>query len=483
MSEHTLPDDLARWPVSPFKLLGVSPGVNERDLRRAYTYLIRTYKPEHFPEHFRRIREAFEAARKQVPIRPAFEAPAERPAPLPTESPSPRKQTPAPPKADLPATPVVDRPAPPAPPRSFERELDEAWNWAVNGDEARAYACLLDLQNRYPKRSEIYLRLYSLLLVAAELDNRRRPCDFLVQELRQTGGGGPCHELYRREIEDNPAEALTLRFGELLQATTQPGLLSIFVRWRWSAAGRLKRFEVIGAGLPELRQRLAAEQEEIWLRLLAFAADQLAWTVAPIKPFGLAECVKEVFSHKHLQLRFPAVFDRLEYLDGVAKGWRSLMKKRAAPADFLNLLSQFWTRPFPTIRRDVTALLAAIDAKTQLWLSHLDRINQAAPQVLSIFGQMLDAHKQTLVLEADERDAEELTLLARNFLEEHSGLRYTTALRPRLLAFSLRERIEPDVISRLAVNRTVALPQARLNKLVNDRALRNIYRACTLFRN
>ena len=70
----------------------------------------------------------------------------------------------------------------------------------------RAYACLLDLQNRYPKRTAICLRLYSLPLVAPELDDRRAPCDFLVQGLRQTGGGGPCHELYCREIEDNPAE-------------------------------------------------------------------------------------------------------------------------------------------------------------------------------------------------------------------------------------------------------------------------------------
>ena len=57
-----LPDDPARWPADPHELLGVPRDVNPRDLRRAYTKLIRAYKPEQFPEQFRRIRAAYEAA-------------------------------------------------------------------------------------------------------------------------------------------------------------------------------------------------------------------------------------------------------------------------------------------------------------------------------------------------------------------------------------------------------------------------------------
>src|SRR5262249_37982050 len=135
-------------------------------------------------------------------------------------------------------TPAGEQPMPLRPPRSLEEELDEAWNCAVDGDEAQAYARLLDLRDRYADRSEICLRLYCLLGVAPELDNRRTPCDFLVQGLRQTGGSGPCHEPYHREIDTNPQEAPTERFAELLRKTSQPGLLASFVQWRWSAAGR-----------------------------------------------------------------------------------------------------------------------------------------------------------------------------------------------------------------------------------------------------
>jgi hypothetical protein len=370
----------------------------------------------------------------------------------------------------------------PAPPRTWEEELDEAWSHAVEGDEARAYARLLHLLDRHPNRPEICIRLYSLLAVAPELDGQRTPCNFLLLGLRRAGGGGPCHELYRREIEDNPAEALTERFAELLETTTQPGLLSTFARWRWGAAGRQKRFEVIGNDLPELRARLAADHEEIWLRLLVFAADQLAWAATPPNSFGLPKCLQEIALHKHLELRCRDVFDRLEYLESVAVGWRSLKKKGAAPADLLDLLSRFWTRPFAEIRRDATALLAAVDAEKEVWLAHLDRLNEASPPLLSLFGKMLDSYQETLDRD-DERDPAELTVLARQFLEEYGGLRYSAALRPRLLAFCLREVIAPDVIVQLALNKTVVLPQARLNKLVKDWPLRHVYRACTLFRN
>ena len=342
---------------------------------------------------------------------------------------------------------------------------------------------MLDLQHRYPKRSEICLRLYSLLLVAPELDNRRTPCDFLVQGLCQTGGGGPCHELYRREIEDNPDEALTERFAELLHTTTQIGLLSTFVKWRWSTAGRLKRFNVIGDDLPGLRR-------DSPLTRMRFGCG--CWHSRRINSPGhapqpsLSVCrsvCKKLPCTNTCNCACSAVFDRLDDLERIASGWQSLMKKRDVPADLLELLSQYWTRMFAEIRRGVTTLLAAIDADTNVWLTYLDRVNEASPPLLFLFGQMLDAYEQTLVLEADDRDPAELTVLARQFLEERGGLRYTAALRPRLLAFCLREWIDPDVIAQLAVNRTVVLPKARLNKLVNDRPLRHVYRACTLFRN
>jgi hypothetical protein len=471
MNELPLPDDFSRWPTNPFELFGVQRGVDERELRRAYTRLIRVYKPEQFPEHFRRIREAYEAARNFARYFSAVEAPSE-PQIVPTESP-----------------PAAEQPTPRL--QSFEEELDAAWSAAIEGDEARAYARLLELQEWHPERSETYRRLYCLLDASPELDVPRAPCDFLAQGLCKSGGSGPCHELYRRAIEDHPDEALTERFAELLAATSQPGMLATFVQWRWSAAGRQKRFAVIGNDVPGLKARLAVDHEEIWLRLLGAAADQLAWAPLPnkafqIPSFGLAECLEEAARHAHLQLPCADVYDRLEFLERVAAGWHLLLKEGYVPAECLELLSHSWTRPFAELRRRVTALLGAIaakpdSAKPEAWLNYLDRILAVSPELLSIFGRMLDAYQWTVNVDDDHRDPAELAVLARRFIELHGGLPYGR-LRSSLLAFCLRELIHPDIVAQVPVSQGLALSGDQLQRLASDWPLRHVYRACFLFR-
>jgi hypothetical protein len=481
MSDHTLPDDCSRWPDSPFELLGVSPGVNERDLRRAYASLIRTFKPEQFPEHFRRIREAYEAVRNYARFFSAFQAPGDEPGPPADDHPAERPEA-ITPEASGTSPPLEDcaEPLRLTMPRSLEDELDEAWDRAVDGDEAGAYARLLELHERQPWRSETCLRLYCLLSVARHLDSGREPCDFLAQGLRRTGGSGPCHEMYRREVEENPDEALTERFAGVMDAATQPGLFATLVEWRWRAAGARGQLGVIVDDLPARRERLAGDQEEVWLRLLTCAADQLAWGTSLAASAGFGECLKEAARHEHLQLRCADVFDRLEYLERAARGWHALREVGKVPTEFLDLLARYWARPFSEVRPGVVALLATISAETDVWFAHLDRVNEASPELLSLLGQVLDSYQWSLDREADDRDPAALAILARHFLEEHGTLGYFT-FRPRLLAFCLREVIHPDVVAELAVN-TVAISEVRLRQLVKDWPLRHIYRARALFR-
>src|SRR4051812_38918873 len=66
MSVPDLPDDMADWPTDPFALLGVTPGASGADVKRAYTRLLRRFKPEHHPDQFRRIREAYEACQERA---------------------------------------------------------------------------------------------------------------------------------------------------------------------------------------------------------------------------------------------------------------------------------------------------------------------------------------------------------------------------------------------------------------------------------
>jgi hypothetical protein len=363
--------------------------------------------------------------------------------------------------------------------RTLEDELDEAWDWAIDGEKERAYVRLLELLDRFP-RLEVCVRLYSLLRGFPELDATRAPCDFLVQGLYQSGGGGPCHELYRREIEDRPDEALSERFLQLLQklnGSTQPGVLTTIYQWRWSALGTLRQYDLIRDDLSQLCPLLAEEHEEIWLRLLLAAAEQFAW--AP-SLFYIAECRREANENEHLQLQCADVFDRLEFLERTATGWHHLQDCRGVPADFVQLLARSRTRPFSEIRQNVADLVARIANRPKNWVNILDAVNLTSPLALSLFGGLLDSYQWTQNHEGDERDPASLSTLARHFLEEYGWLTYTK-LRPRLLAFCLREFVHPNIVAEVAVSETVRLPPARLNKLVSDWPLRHVYRACVLF--
>jgi hypothetical protein len=61
-----LPDDVSRWPSDPFDVLGLARPATETDAKRAYTKLIRRFKPEHHPEQFRRVREAYETVLERI---------------------------------------------------------------------------------------------------------------------------------------------------------------------------------------------------------------------------------------------------------------------------------------------------------------------------------------------------------------------------------------------------------------------------------
>jgi hypothetical protein len=477
MSEHSLPDDISRWPNNPWVLLGVSPGVSQRELRRAYAGLVRAYKPEHFPEHFRRIREAYENLLRYAAFTPEPEAPGEAAAQTVDDPhdarPLANGQAHS---ADMPAT--ERSPSPPL--RTLEDELDEAWDWAIDGAADRAYARLLELLDRNPRQSEICVRLYSLLRGFPELDAQRAPCDFLAQGVREAHGGGPCHELYRREIEQCPAEALSDRFNKLLQSlvgTAQPGLLSAIIEWRWTAASTLRKYDLIRQDLSRLCPQLAAEHEEFWLRLLASAAEQFAW--APNLQY-MRECLREARENQHLQLPCADVFDRLELLEHLATGLRHVQDLCAAPEQFLELLRRSRLRPIAEIRQDATAQFARIVDRPDHWLAVFDSIQAISPLVLSLVGALLDLYEWSRDYEPDDRGPAELSALAQRFLIEFGQLGYTK-LRPRLLKFCLREFVHPNAVAEAAVTKQVHLPPARVDKLVSDWPLRHVFRACILF--
>jgi hypothetical protein len=425
VSEPALPEDLSRWPTDPFELLGATRETPPKDVKRAYTRLIRVYKPEQYPEHFRRIREAYESVLRYVELFGGMEV-------LPTPTP----ETPAPePAADA---PVFTGPRPLPVPND---ELHDLWQQAIRGEEAEAYRGLLRLHGERPHNATICLRLYWLLTLAPDLDRQRRPCAWLAAALMAAGLNGPALELYRREIDADPEEAFSSHFEELLELDAATSARAELYAWRWAAARRLKRYSAVADDLPRAKERVGRFDEDAWLRLVLTAADVAAWL-----PEGQTyaelwhEVAAEVQHLSHLGSRFAAWFDRFDYLLAVRADYQKMCGATEALAGVRDLVAAAWHAPLPSYRADFFELLSRIVADPVGWLGRLDDVARSAPAVLSAFGELLHLAEQRAEMPPRPGPAT-LAKLAVAFLD---GLALPeVSVRDHTVRFCTREMIEP----------------------------------------
>ncbi len=310
MSAEHLSDDMASWPADPFALLGVSPGAADADVKRAYTRLVRRFKPEHHPDQFRRIREAYEFCQERAAWY--------RPDPAEVSPPPPPPVRPSSPPPDVPRPTVIDAAVEPAPPGD---PVEEVWELAVEGREAEAYSELVRLHESGHPGATLPLRLYWLLAVNPALDPTRTRHHWLADALARTGFRGPAVELYRRELETDPEGALGdpheggSYFRALTGGAPAAAVLGV-VRWRVSAAGRLGWPARIRADLNAVRGAVVLSDEAGWLGLLVLAAGWVAWAGNTDTQQFIAD---EVAGLTHLQLSQSPLFDRLEEIEQVAK--------------------------------------------------------------------------------------------------------------------------------------------------------------------
>ena len=227
----------------------------------------------------------------------------------------------------------------------WQDDLDALWDRAV-GREAHGYRALVEMEARFSGRRDLCLRLYWLLVAWPELDSGRKACDWLARGLRLGGLSGPLAELYRRELEANPEEALSERCAELLDSDAGSAPLADLAEARWRAAGRLDAFELIAEDLELLRARMLPAAEDIWGRLILAAINEMCWSPSPEMQKLASDFWLELdeLPHVHTQLRDS--LDRTETIRMVAAGWCLLHRSCGVPDELPQLirLSMFRAR-------------------------------------------------------------------------------------------------------------------------------------------
>ncbi|HEX4150514.1 MAG TPA: J domain-containing protein, partial [Pirellulales bacterium] len=399
MSAHELPSDLGDWPQNPYQLLGVQPSVEPRDLKRAYTQLIRVYKPEQFPDHFRRLREAYETVLRQVEFRTKYQVRDDEP---PAAS---QNLT----RADI----------TPADVRQFERfvnepeivswpaRLDQIWETAASGLEEPAYRQFVELEQLHPGHPDLCVRLYWLLALEPRLDLGRDPEDWLAKGLMNVGLSGPLGELYRRRIASHPQEALSERCEKLLAAPATPGLLAAFAEQRWNTAAVLgDAAPLVAADLERLRPAIAAQAEEIWINLVVRAMEYLAWSDDSNSREQAFEYRRQVEVAEHLHRRLEHLFDRMEIVFEIAAIWRESQRRTAHGNVLHRIMRQSRLTDFATTRPQLESELRTALITPSAMLDGLSAVLNRSSVAALAFGELLDIWERACEPPHDFRDPE-----------------------------------------------------------------------------
>jgi hypothetical protein len=458
MSDTHLPDDLTSWPTEPTAILGVSRDIDPRELRRAYTRLIRVYKPEHFPEEFRRIRDAYEMLRNYAEYRHGIGNAMPLDAAAPADDGEERSPNDADTRDILPEpsrmAASVSRPAP-----AVDR-LVALWERAERGELAEAYAGYCQLQREQPHNADVYLRLYWLLALQPALDSRRGRCDWLAQGLHRFGPRGPLLEAYHRELENDPHEAIGPRCEALLHQVVATVRLAELAARRWNGATAIGHWPVVAADLTRLRPRVEPTDHAVWVRLLLHAAATLSWN-PKWRDLAMA-CRHEVESYSDEHVALAAELDRAELHAEVVAGWHKLrgavftISWAAPPANGADskqpamhlsqalypVLRGAGERPFYAVLPHLLQFLRPLVERPAEALGHLDRVNHFSAAVMGCLQQQVEM----LYWRQCDRTAPDAARLAsdvRQFLASRDWGRYEK-FRPEILTYCIRQQIRLD---------------------------------------
>lgn len=452
MTEPSLPDDPAQWPADPFQLLGVPHDVSARDLKRAYTQLIRRFKPEQRPEEFRRVRQAYEMVQQF---------------------------------AEWKAMGIFPAPAGPAADLATDADEDRHWRQAVESDSLAGYAALRECAFANPSRVDLPLRLYWLRKLFPEVDPSRTPIDWLRIALRQPGHNVGARELLIRELYDRPAESLQAT-GEFLDADWPVEALGELASARWLAALRTSDLGVVSRDLDRLQTRIKPTDDRAWLCLQFAAIDVVAWRAdEPAAAELQARCHDEVRRLEHRAVNEGHLFDRLDYLFLLASSWRTFRRKFQVPPCLLELIPVSWSAPAPRYQPLVERVLHEVVSEPRVWLNRMDELMLHAPVVLDCLGQVFQQALDRLETPPVEPyTPTELARLAADCVSRTKWRQYAS-LRPEILQFCLDEFVTVEMFAAVAPPMKVdpnSAPAGNLHdSLIRDWPLRMVCWANRLF--
>ncbi len=473
-SHHELPDDVNRWPGDPAAVLGVAADVSRRDLKRAYSRLIRRFKPEHAPEQFRRLREAFEQLDQQLEWRELFErhlaeqrgtegdgdceegrAAGDQPRPAGDSS-----------TLNVPIFwPLLggdDSPAVDAADSRLTRpiisanEADQLWQQALDGGDLKvAYSRLVELAHQRPPSEIGFARLYWLLTIRPEFDASRDPSAWLIEGVRNHGLNNRLLPMLSNEVIRRLGNVPPVLADNLLDGSHTANRLVDLLQTRWFAARRLSRFDIVGADVERLRTRFLDEPVE-WQRLLCGAVRQLVM-VRGERAASMLAAVREELAGTPANVSSNWLWDSLEAMLALHESW--LDQTRVTSSRMTMLVERTWECAPYQARPELMTMCVALTADMRASLEELTWIAKSARPLVRRLLELLYEQQAEFGGQEDSQITpaveEELRRFVRGELFQNLESSEATVLN-----FCLREAVTPHDVAAAIEQQSEQLPDA-----------------------
>ncbi|MCC7420362.1 MAG: J domain-containing protein [Planctomycetaceae bacterium] len=479
----TLPDNPDDWPRDPFQLLGITSQAETDDVRRAYTRLVRRYRPDEAPHEFQKIRAAYELANQLIELRSThgpLSVSAEADGSLRVQTTGPSSEPDADASTDGPQSPQadVDRSFPhsrhdsrnpESPASSASNPLDAAWNLARNGDPDGGRAALLSLRDAAPHDPEPWLRLFWLHVLVPQLDRERNAGDWLLGGLQATALSPRLLDVYCDELRRSPVLVRSDAGDSLLAVDAPRERLFEASRSRWRAAAYVNAWERIDRDLDHLRTRLMIDHPDDWVSQIFAALDHAVWSSQDGAQRLASRCRHELAGFRDRELALSHEYERHAFLLELASD-----PNMSANEPMRRLIRNSWTSPIADILPDFERLVQEWVAFPAGALQTVTSFAHASPVG---FDQLWRVMRQLPVreeLRPSQQRVTDLGPLMTQYFSTLSGVDYM-AWRSSFLEFCLQEVIWPEEFVEYLSRRPSwmnAGPAAE--EIVNDAVLRCI---------
>ncbi len=465
MNDH-LPDDVHRWPNSPWQLLCVNPGVSKKELRLAYVRLIRKYKPEFYPQQYLRIRSAYDSL-KQTAGKHSETRPFESNAPLAQRSIDARRLSGCPREpADLLAeqangqTPVTQ----PIKQKLSVITAADCYQQACAGQRQSAYDRLQQLVGEPSVGPEPFAMLYWLLRLDPSLGQGRTPVAWLEDGLERVGYHGVLASLFQREIDTDLSPAIGSSWViRILSSGTISESIELG-RKCFRSAARTGQWELMSAILDTLRRRSSPLEPRQWFELLLEVLDCCAWEDASKAQELFRTCWDEIQQLSEWHLEYAHSLYRYDEYSAISTAVNSVQNHEHPLLRLIcDAIVVSWSQTRELLLPVVASFVQEIAADPFAALHELDavgRINlyaydsRAKTEIGSTAGVLFQSFYQALGGAQDDSaiiEYQNKSKLVLDFFDDVGLCTYIKLRRP-LLEFCLTNLIQPELV--LAVIRS-----------------------------